>query len=285
MSKPFFKRLEKYFSHVGKTLREESEAASIFDNKTDIGVSREHSYASFLKEHIPSQCNVFFGGFLFDFEGNESKQIDLIVTGKDALKFNLNSKDDTGKSFTCIDGCVAVVGIKSNLNSHELENSLDNFASLPQKRNIENRIDNFINKKKTDPNALKTMPFLKIDNNFYDDWPFKIIYASKGVGIKTAVETIENFYQNHSDIPDWKKPNMIHVAGNYVIAKIPSNGAKDPTGKELKPNSFHAMPEFSDAYGLLKAAIGIQNVASISSRVFYNYSNLFKNMKFKQDSE
>ena len=129
------------------------------------------------------------------------------------------------------------------------------------------------------------MPFLKIDNNFYDDWPFKIIYASKGVGIKTAIETIENFYQNHSDIPDWKKPNMIHVAGNYVIAKIPSTGAIDLTGKELKPNSFHAMPEFSDAYGLLRAVIGIQNVASISSRVFYNYSDLFKNMKFKQNSE
>ena len=287
MSKPFFKRLQKYYSSVGDALREESGAASIFPNKTDIGISRERLYADFLRQHIPSNCNVLFGGFLFDQDGNESKQIDVLVIGGDVLQFNFNSKEGKGKSFACIDGCIAAVGIKSNLNSPELIDSLENLSSLPQKRKIKNSLDRQPNSKEQnfDFDAFQVMPFLKIDCEFYKDWPLKIIYASKGIGIENAINTLDKFYKDNPDIPYWKRPNLIHVAGRYVIARVPSIGGEDLTGKKLKAHSFHAMPEVSDAYGLLQVVIRIQDIASLSNYIFYKYSGILKNMKFKQNRD
>ena len=73
MAKPFYNRLKNYFEKVGEVLRGEAEVSSIFPNTSDIGVSRELIYAEFLKQHVPSKCNIFLGGFLFGKDGTESK--------------------------------------------------------------------------------------------------------------------------------------------------------------------------------------------------------------------
>jgi hypothetical protein len=65
----FFVRLRKYYLNVAQVLRGEADAASVFPNTTDIGMSREKVYADFLRQHAPSKCNVFLGGFLFDDDG------------------------------------------------------------------------------------------------------------------------------------------------------------------------------------------------------------------------
>src|SRR4051812_24133567 len=120
MAKHFYDRLKKYFSEVGAVLRGEADSASIFPNSTDKGMSREKVYAEFLRTHLPSICNVSFGGFLFNLSGAESKQIDVIVTTDSCPQYNLHNRDGQGKSFSCIEGALAVVSIKSNLDSKEL---------------------------------------------------------------------------------------------------------------------------------------------------------------------
>jgi len=80
MAQPFFKRLRKYYSKAAEVLRGEADTASIFPNTSNIGTSRENIYIEFLKLHAPRKCNVFSGGFLFDDEGEESKQLDVIIT-------------------------------------------------------------------------------------------------------------------------------------------------------------------------------------------------------------
>jgi hypothetical protein len=47
----FFHRLHSYYLEVGKVLRVEASAASIFSSTTDIGSSREDVYRKLLKEH------------------------------------------------------------------------------------------------------------------------------------------------------------------------------------------------------------------------------------------
>ncbi len=76
--------------------------------------------------------------------------------------------------------------------------------------------------------------------------------------------------------------SIIHVAGQYVIVRIPYNGGVDRIGTTLEPHSFHAMPEFSDAYGLLQVVMGIQSITTLSNYIFYKYSSIIKNMAFQQ---
>ena len=52
-------------------------------------MSRELAYAEFIKQHAPSKCDVFLGGYLFDDDGAESKQLDIIITT------GLGSKSET----------------------------------------------------------------------------------------------------------------------------------------------------------------------------------------------
>ncbi len=80
MSQNVYDRIGVYFRNVSKVLRGEADAATIFPNASDIGSVREKTYATFLRQHAPSKCNVFLGGFLFHEDGSESAQLDVIVT-------------------------------------------------------------------------------------------------------------------------------------------------------------------------------------------------------------
>lgn len=188
-------------------------------------------------------------------EGHESKQIDLIVLNDASPQFNFHNPDGQGKSFACIDGCVAVASIKSTLDSGQLINALDNIASLPDKIPMEGRHN----------------PLIKIKN--YEDWPYKIIYASDGVSIETAQKTINSFYESNKDIQHYKRPNIIHVCGKYSIVRV----GKDATtrdGIQIEENSFCGVPDPSDSYALLSTILEIQLRIQSSKHLLYNYMKL-----------
>jgi hypothetical protein len=98
MTTPFYTRLKTYFEMVGGVLRGEANAASIFPNSTDKCISSEHIYSFFLQSHLPSSCNVLFGGFAFSIDGAESKQIDLLVTTGTCPQFNFHNKRKRSQS-------------------------------------------------------------------------------------------------------------------------------------------------------------------------------------------
>ncbi len=124
MADNFYVRLAKYFEKVAEVMRGEADAASVFANASDIGGGRERVYAAFLKQHAPSKCNVFLGRFLFHEDGSESDQIDIIVTTDTAPRFDFHNQDGGGKSFSPVEGTLAVVSVKSKLDKKELFNSL-----------------------------------------------------------------------------------------------------------------------------------------------------------------
>src|SRR5262245_8542419 len=140
MRSNFYARLREYYLKVGEVLRGDADAASIFPNPTDVGTSRERIYADFLRQHAPSKCNVFFGGFLFDFSGNESKQMDVIVTTDTAPRFDFQNRDDGGKSFSPVEGTLGAVSIKSYLDKAQLFDALEGVASIPPTMPIEGQI-------------------------------------------------------------------------------------------------------------------------------------------------
>jgi hypothetical protein len=260
MTKPFFERLNNYYLNVGEVLQGNANTASIFPNKTDVGMSREQIYAEVLHSHLPSNCSVQMGGFLFDQEGNESNQIDIIITGQSSLQFNYLKKDSGGKVFACIDGCVGAVSVKSHLDSKQLIESLNNIASLPNKSIREGMLN----------------PFLTMPN--YEDWPYKVIFSFDGIAIQPILATLNSFYDQNPHIPLNKRPNLIHVAGKYVIDRVGEHGGTTREGQKIEPNVFYGMPlpDYSDVYGLLKALLEMQKIALASTQVLYNYDKLME---------
>jgi hypothetical protein len=266
MTKPFFVRLRNYYANVGKVLRGEADAASIFPNTTDIGMSREKIYAEVLRQHIPSSCNVMFGGFLFGQNGDESAQLDIIITSDSTLQFNFHNKEGIGKSFACVDGCVGTVSVKSTLTSPELVDALQNIASIPDKQPLTN--------KRHSPSAII---------KDYDDLLHKVVYASAGIELPTLLETLTGFYKKRPDIPIHRRPNLIHVSGKYAIIRIGKAGGKTRDGDFIEPNTFYGMPETSNALALLHTVAGIQNIAWTWRHISVFYDELINNIPFVVD--
>lgn len=257
MTDNFFYRLREYYLKVAEVLRGDAEAASIFPNTSDIGGSRERVYESFLKQHTPSKCNVFLGGFLFDDNGNESKQLDIIITTDTAPRFNFHNKDGFGKSFSPVEGTLGVASIKSMLDKAQLEDALLGIASIPQTKSLEGRIS------------------ILVTIGDYDDWSYKIIYATNGLEASTIMNHITSFYESHSEIPINRRPNIIHVSGKYVIIRATkgmklysySTGEKE----DMTVGTYRIIIRDADLQGIIWVLDSLQRKAVASTKILYSY--------------
>ena len=256
----FFIRLREYYLKVAAVLRGEADSASIFPNSTDVGQSREKIYAEFLRLHAPSKCNVFLGGFLFDHEnGNESKQLDIIVTTDTTPRFNLHNRDGSGKSFSPVEGTLGIVSSKSMLNKDELEDALSGIASIPLMFSLEGRVS------------------FTVEIMNYEDWPYKVIYATDGINGETLISHLTAFYEKHPEIPIHRRPNLIHVAGKYIIVRVtPGINVKKASGLVEQPElgSFRLFTRDPDIQGIVWVLTQLQDLAAASTEIAYSYRNL-----------
>ena len=261
MAGPFFQRLRKYYIDVAAVLRGEANVASIFPNPTDIGSSRESVYAEFLRQHAPSKCNVFLGGFLFGDDGSESDQLDVIVTTDTTPRFNFHNSDGQGKSFSPVEGTLGVASIKSTLNKNELIDSLNGIAAIPPTASLENRVA------------------FGVKINGYDDWPYKIIYATNGVSHETLLEHLQQFYLDNPLIPLGRRPNIIHVSGKYVIFRMTDsfNVVWVPEKQQevtLELGTFFTSTNDPDIQGIVRVLEGLQVRATASTHILYSYTEV-----------
>lgn len=260
MAASFFDRLRNYYLDVAAVLRGEAKISSIFPNTTDIGMSREKVYLEFLKLHAPSKCNVYLGGFVFGDDGSESGQLDLIITTDTTPQFNFNNRDGLGKTFAPVEGTLGVASIKSMLNKNEIEDALLGISKIPSTSSLEGRI-----------------PFnFSIKN--YEDWPYKIIYASDGISSDVLLSHINNFYLDNPAIPVCRRPNIIHVAGKYVIFRaVPQmsmwSGSRQKK-ESLKEGEFFVFITDSDLQGIFWVLNDLQEKASRSTHIFYSYGEI-----------
>jgi hypothetical protein len=259
MPEPFYDRLRMYFRKVGEVLRGESDAASIFPNSTDKGLSREDVYARVLRQHLPADCHVFRGGYAFNDDGVESRQIDLIVTSGKALQFNFHNSDGSGKAFTAIEGCIGAVSVKSNLTVAELQDALRNLASLPEKPSIDGRRN----------------PQYPVSG--YDDWPYKIVFAFNGAPRKTIFDGLREFYSANPTIPPSRRVNLIHVAGKYGITQM----GQDVLERDLvaKKGEFGYFEDDVDVNALLLAILELQTMSQDAGYILFRYDYLLAKMQ------
>jgi hypothetical protein len=263
MRRSFFVRLRKYFLEAAKVLRGEADVASIFQNTTDIGTSREKIYSEFLKQHLPSKCNISFGGFLFDENGNESKQLDIIVTTNTVQRFNFHNKDGAGKIFSNIEGTLGVVSVKTRLGKSSLYDGLQGIASIPNTKPLGNRVN----------------PLLSIKN--YDEWPLKVIYATEGIVCETLLSHVNEFYNNNPAIPLTRRPEFIHVSGKYLLVRTTETFRtvrNDKTGvvTNFSAGIYHSIITDPDLQAILWVLHKLQEYAAASTHILFSYQNIIE---------
>jgi len=185
----------------------------------DAGDLREDSLLDFLKRHIPSRTKISKGGYLFDSDGNKSKQMDLLLTNNLTLQFS-QSSESSRKVFNCIEGCVAAITVKTNLNKTDLFNSLDNLASIPLEKKF-----------------IRTNSNISNYEDLLNEVPQKIIFAYKGPSLEKTIENITEYHKINN--PDQRQKFSVLIVNNeYVIVRLTSDTTSFLSGKELPAGSY-----------------------------------------------
>lgn len=254
----FTERFRQYLLDLVKVLRGEESAAKVFANATDNGQCKEGALRDILSYHIPSSCNIFLGGFLFNLAGDESKQLDIIITDSQSLNFNLHNKGGDGKSFACVDGCISVISSKSYLNKNETFEALENVASIPN--------GTILNDVNSDG---------RINLSGLNDGPIKVIFALDGVRSDTMASYLHDFYNDNPDIPNNKKPNYIHILGKYTLVRLIRSIPNDE-GVMTQIGRYCKREHDADLYFLSSLLTGIEIISRLHRAVFYDYTKIFE---------
>lgn len=258
MTKPFAQRLRSYLTGLTHVMRGEALSSTAFPNTTDNGQSKERSFLEILRHHTPSSCNVFLGGYLFNLQGEESKQIDIIISDTQSIKFDALNKDGGGKSFACVDGAIAAFSIKSYLSKDEMFDALSNIASIPSGTSL--------TPSNSDPN---------VNMEGVRDGMLKVIYALDGAKLETTTGYLEEFYSKHPDIPNSRRPNYIHVLGKYTWVRtirplVNDAGVSVPIGK------FCSRSHDADLYFISSIFVGVEAIARLHRHLFFDYTPVFE---------
>ena len=257
MAANIFTRLRRYYRGVARDLAEQAGSAAVFRNSSDLGDAREKIYADFLRQHAPSRCNVFLGGFLFDEDGAESNQLDIIVTNNTTPQFKLRNSNEVGKSFSPVEGTLGVVSVKSRLDKERLFEALSGIASIPPTRRLDGRIP----------------PNLKIKD--YDDWPLRVIYASSGISGKKILEHVKEFFATNPHIPVNRQPHVIHVVGKFAVIRMLNDMILESIGgqESEKPevDTYRLFEIDPDLHAILLVLRMLQNRSDCSKYIMYNY--------------
>lgn len=224
-----YNRLFDYLESVAKVLAGNAQAASVFANPADVGSTREGVYKVFLSHHVPHWCDVVLGGFLFNSSGQESGQVDIIVTAGSVPKFQFLASSE-GKSFCDVDGVMCVASIKSNLNNETLIDALNNFAKIPQART----------------EAKNVNPQIK--NVDLDAFMLKVLYATKSVQPDRLLAHVNAYYADKPSVPSNRRPDVIHVNGSAYIFK--ARGSETYGDHLLEKGRYYLQTGLPDVFAL-----------------------------------
>ena len=257
MSYDVFGELKDYYTSVAEELRNQASQAGLLRNPTAVGTEREDLYRSFLERHLPKVCDVFLGGYIFNASGKFSTQMDVIVTGGHAPRFRLAG----GNRFNApLEGTIGIVEVKTHLNRQTLEEALRGCASIPvmpAKQGI-------------------VSPMIRIDDNRWNDMPYKIIFAYQGIEASTLNNHIEAFYSQNPQIPMYRRPHIIHVLNKYVVVRmtpdarvINADGSPDPN--QPREGLYHTFSTAPDTMTMVWTLNELQSNAFLSNNLMYKY--------------
>lgn len=113
-----------WFDALEGTLEAETKVAGLLDHASTIGQAREFLVGRVLKTILPASVHVG-AGKVIDYQGNMSKQIDIIIYDP---RFPMLKIEGGGLYF--VEGTLATIEIKSSIDTNQLNGSLDNCKSV-----------------------------------------------------------------------------------------------------------------------------------------------------------
>ena len=201
MSTDAFAKMAEYFQSLVQELTSEARQAGLLQNPTAVGTGREEIFRRLLERHLPDNCEVFRGGYVFNVEGETSKQIDVIVTSGPTPRFEILPNL---QAIAPLEGTICVGEVKTKLDKARLYEALENFASLPLI---------------TDPDKALSPNIQNVGEEFWWDWPYKVIFAYDAIDKETLYRHISEFYNERREIPQHRRPSLIHVLGKYIVVR------------------------------------------------------------------
>jgi hypothetical protein len=252
-----------YFQSIANILDDTKAASKVFPNLTDSGSVREDILKDFLYRHLPKRCDVVKGGVIFDSLGNQSKQIDLIVTHDVTLRFS-----QFEKSFNCVEGSLCAISVKTNLDRTGIRDSLENLASIPQMPVLGDKLSLLLSPKSVE---------------FFQQLPVPIVFGYQGSHKETLLANLNEFYADPSfaNIPQDRRPKLIIVNNQFVIHRVGPEGAQTNTGQYVEPNSwFVSQGKNLGAYSLMLLLSTIQKGAGLTSQLYLDFEEYMGKMDF-----
>ena len=253
------KLIIEHFKAVAESLSNQASDAGLLANATGVGTEREEVYKSFLERHVPKICDVFLGGYVFDLQGNRSKQIDVIVAGGNAPRFQLSGGN---KYIAPLEGTIAVVEVKSKLDKKTLREALDNFSSIPRV---------------PDPETI-VPPFLAFNEESWQDLPYKIVFAYDGIERDSLCEHLFNFIKENKNQPPSRLPNIIHVLGKYTLRRVHSSQIRNRSTGDVVPDiatAYYTFKKNADVLAMMEILNTIQHGAFLSNYLKYDYAEWY----------
>ncbi len=139
------------------------------------------------------------------------------------------SGDNKTKSFNCVEGCYAVISVKSFLNKNALIDSLQNLASVSTIKKI------------------KINPFVSNAKDLINQMPLRIIFAYDGDSMESISKICKLYYDNckKTGIVE-PMPDFILVNNEYYFSRAGILGYQIHTGETIPYGQYTMIEKKSD---------------------------------------
>ena len=253
-----FDDLAKYFVGLADELRSMARQGALAANPSNIGEVREDAYLKFLARHVPWTCHAFRGGYVFNLNGERSRQLDVIISAATAPRIQL---PESRLEIAPYEGTIAVAEVKSRLDKESLFDALRGCRSLPQL---------------VDPQSVRAPYFNAAKEDYWWDNPLKIIFAYEGIQAQQTISHLTEYYQKNPGIPMACRPSLIHVLGRYFVIRMTGDlreASVDSAVVEAQPQkgSYRLYQRVPDVAALAHVLTAIQQLAFQANHMNWSY--------------
>lgn len=187
-------------------------------NPADKGELCEIILRNLLEHSFSNILNIHRGGKIIDSEGNESRQIDILLTAKN----NLRIFEDKG--IYPVESVIGTFSITATLDRRKLDDCIKEFQSIPT---ANPRFDVYDRREEVIVPAWK------------EKFPYKTVFAFRGPALGDWADELNNFVKSN---PEKKRelPDLIVVNNIAMIRKLPGKPTILKDGREVDWDFIHS---------------------------------------------
>lgn len=220
-------------------------------HRPDSGGNKEDILINILNSHLPDCLEAINGGMIINKDNETSGQIDIIIKNNLFPKFSYHEKN-----YILTENVVAVISVKSQLDKSSLNEAIENIANIP--------------KYSSETLSLTNLPINNANehNRFYQNWPYRIIFAYDGIETDTLYKHTLSYYNLHPT-RHLSFPKLIVINKKSCLQYFPNGCEFSPPGKKwLNPVK---LKEDTQGYPISWMLSEIQNYLSFINKIKFEF--------------